>query len=145
MLGAICNWAICNCAGKNEEVTGSLMLSLIIETWTILQQFLPPEVYLCYCLQVADCQEVYNRQFEHHRAAFLLAVVHLQHLVQALLVRAPDRQMRAFKVLRIGSQLPLSTHVSSGTETRSTSTCIFGTALPVCMVTALKMSRYKSA
>jgi len=53
--------------------------------------------YLCWCLQVADCQEVYNLQFEHHRAAFLLAVVHLQHLVQALLVRAPDRQMRAIQ------------------------------------------------
>ena len=38
--------ATCDCAGKNEEVTGSLMLSLIIETWTILQQFLPPERFL---------------------------------------------------------------------------------------------------
>ena len=37
---------ICNCAGKNEEVTGSLMLSLIIETWTVLQQFLPPERFV---------------------------------------------------------------------------------------------------
>ena len=34
---------------------------------------------------------------EHHRAAFLLAVVHLQHLIQALLARAPDRQMRAIQ------------------------------------------------
>ena len=49
------------------------------------------------CLKVADCQEVCNLQFEHHRAAFLLAVVHLQHLIQALLVRAPDRQMRAIQ------------------------------------------------
>ena len=49
--------AICNCAGKSEEVTGLLMLSLIIGTWTILQQFLPPERLLlltitrkCECL-----------------------------------------------------------------------------------------------
>ncbi len=40
--------AIGNCAGKNEEVTGSLMLSLIIETWTILQQFLPPERFVAF-------------------------------------------------------------------------------------------------
>ncbi|DBB07453.1 TPA: hypothetical protein ACH3X3_008930 [Trebouxia sp. C0006] len=181
------NGGLLDATGRNEEVTGSLMLSLIIETWTILQQFLPPERFLPfdynknkqvsatvgsihdptagnYCPDmiivtegllmfygakkrenmedqalndairkfrhglsplfyggipylpfytatgnlvrfhlllangsVADCQEVYNVQFEHHRAAFLLAVVHLQHLVQALLVRAPDRQMRAIQ------------------------------------------------
>ncbi|DBB05698.1 TPA: hypothetical protein ACH3X1_012307 [Trebouxia sp. C0004] len=181
------NGGLLDATGKNEEVTGSLMLSLIIETWTILQQFLPPERFVAfdynknkrvsatvgsihdptagnYCPDmiivtegllmfygeekrenmedqalndairkfrhglsplfyggipylpfytatgnlvrfhlllangsVADCQEVYNLQFEHHRAAFLLAVVHLQHLVQALLVRAPDRQMRAIQ------------------------------------------------
>ncbi|DBB14126.1 TPA: hypothetical protein ACH3X3_001078 [Trebouxia sp. C0006] len=181
------NGGLLDATGKNEEVTGSLMLSLIIETWTILQQFLPPERFLPFDYNknkrvsatvgsihdptagnyrpdmiivtegllmfygkekrenmedqalndairnfrhglsplfyggipylpfytatgnlvrfhlllangsVADCQEVYNLQFEHHRAAFLLAVVHLQHLVQALLVRAPDRQMRAIQ------------------------------------------------
>ncbi|DBA96654.1 TPA: hypothetical protein ACH3X1_015511 [Trebouxia sp. C0004] len=181
------NGGLLDATGKNEEVTGSLMLSLIIETWTILQQFLPPERFVAFDYNknkrvsatvgsihdptagnyrpdmiivtegllmfygeekrenmedqalndairkfrhglsplfyggipylpfytatgnlvrfhlllangsVADCQEVYNLQFEHHRAAFLLAVVHLQHLVQALLVRAPDRQMRAIQ------------------------------------------------
>ncbi|DBB07452.1 TPA: hypothetical protein ACH3X3_008930 [Trebouxia sp. C0006] len=108
------NGGLLDATGRNEEVTGSLMLSLIIETWTILQQFLPPERFLPFDYNknkqvsatvgsihdptaVADCQEVYNVQFEHHRAAFLLAVVHLQHLVQALLVRAPDRQMRAIQ------------------------------------------------
>ena len=38
--------AICPCTGKTEEVTGALMLSLIIETWTFLQQFLPPDTFL---------------------------------------------------------------------------------------------------
>lgn len=38
--------AICSCTGKNEEVTGALVLSLIIETWTFLQQFSPPQQYL---------------------------------------------------------------------------------------------------
>ncbi len=38
--------AICTCTGKSEEVTGSLMLTLIVETWTILQQFVPPERFL---------------------------------------------------------------------------------------------------
>ena len=40
--------AICDCAGKNEEVTGLLMFSLIIETWTILQHFLPPERFVAF-------------------------------------------------------------------------------------------------
>ena len=40
--------AICNCAGKSEEVTGLLMLSPIIRTWTILQQFLPPEKFVAF-------------------------------------------------------------------------------------------------
>ena len=40
--------AIYTCTGKNEEVTGSLMLSLIIETWTFLQQFLPPERFVAF-------------------------------------------------------------------------------------------------
>ena len=38
--------AICPRTGKNEEVTGALMLSLIIETWKFLQQFSPPETFL---------------------------------------------------------------------------------------------------
>lgn len=38
--------AICTCTGKNEDVTGWLMLSLFVVTWTILQQFLPPERFL---------------------------------------------------------------------------------------------------
>ena len=40
---------------------------------------------------------MYNLQLEHHRAAFLLAAVNLQRLVQALLVKAPERQMRALQ------------------------------------------------
>ena len=40
--------AICDCAGKSEEVTGSLILSMLIETWTILQQFLPPERFVTF-------------------------------------------------------------------------------------------------
>lgn len=40
--------AICICAGKIAEVTGSLMLSLIIETWTTLQQFLSPERFVAF-------------------------------------------------------------------------------------------------
>ncbi|DBA89096.1 TPA: hypothetical protein ACH3X1_016269 [Trebouxia sp. C0004] len=181
------NGGLLDATGKSEEVTGSLMLSLIIGTWTILQQFLPPERFVAVDYNkkmrvsatvdsihdhtagnyrpdmiivtkgllmfygeeerenmedqafndatrkfrhglsplfyggipylpfytatgnlvrfhlllangsVIDCQEVYNLQFEHHRAAFLLAVVHLQHLVQALLVRAPDRQLHAIQ------------------------------------------------
>ncbi len=53
--------------------------------------------YLCCCLQSADIPGIYNLQFQHHRAAFLLAVVNLQRLVQALLVKAPERQMRAIQ------------------------------------------------
>lgn len=34
--------AMCACTGKNEEVTGSQMLTLFIETWTFLQQYLTP-------------------------------------------------------------------------------------------------------
>ncbi|KAL0034194.1 hypothetical protein WJX77_002691 [Trebouxia sp. C0004] len=63
------NGGLLDATGKNEEVTGNLVrFHLLLANGS-----------------VADCQEVYNLQFEHHRAAFLLAVVHLQHLVQALL------------------------------------------------------------
>ncbi|DBA80480.1 TPA: hypothetical protein ACH3X2_007408 [Trebouxia sp. C0005] len=40
------NGGLLDATGKNEDVTGWLMLSLFVVTWTILQQFLPPERFL---------------------------------------------------------------------------------------------------
>lgn len=53
--------------------------------------------HLCCRLQIGDCPGAHNLQFEQHRAAFLLVVINLQRLVQALLVRAPDRQMHTIQ------------------------------------------------
>ena len=39
---------MCTCAGEIEEVTGSLMLSLVIETWTFLQQCSSLEHHLAF-------------------------------------------------------------------------------------------------
>lgn len=181
------NGGLLNATGKNEEVTGSQMLTLFIETWTFLQQYLTPEQTLDFNYNknkrvsatvgsvhdptagnyrpdmiiiteglllvygeekredmeihalrdakkkfrhglsplfygdipylpfytatgnlvrfhllladgsIEDCKGIYNLQLQHHRAAFLLAVINLQRLVQALLKRAPDKQKRAIQ------------------------------------------------